>query len=52
MQVVHHGRLVKTLPLKGLLNGELPFQSYLQIMLEEACSLQRHLALKAQQHRA
>jgi hypothetical protein len=51
MQVMHRGQLVKTLPLKGLLHGELPFQAYLHLMLEEARSIQRHLALKARQQR-
>ena len=51
LQVIHQGRLVKTLPLKGLFNEKLSFQAYLQAMLEEARSIQRHIALKARQQR-
>jgi len=45
-QVLHRGHLVKTLPLKGLSNTEMPFQAYLGVMLKEARSIQQQLDLK------
>jgi len=51
-QVLHRGHVVKTLPLKGLLDEELPFQTYLAVMVKEARSIQQHLALKQRRSRS
>jgi transposase InsO family protein len=51
-QVLQRGHLVKTLPLKGLLDEHLSFQAYLALMLEEARSLQQHLDMKRRLRRS
>jgi len=41
--VQHEGKLVKTLPLKGLVQQRIELQDYLQVMAEEARSIEQHL---------
>ena len=51
LQVQHRGQLVKSLPLRGIVDTPMGFQAYLQMMAEEARSIERHLQLKARQAR-
>ena len=51
LQVQHRGQLVKSLPLRGIVDTPTGFQAYLQLMAEEARSIERHLQLKARQAR-
>ena len=51
-QVLHRGQVVKTLPLKGLFDEELSFQTYLAVMVKEARSLQQHLVRKQRRSRS
>ena len=51
LQVQHRGQLVKSLPLRGVVDAPIGFQAYLQLMLKEARSIERHLQLKARQAR-
>jgi hypothetical protein len=49
LHVQYRGQRVKSLPLRGIVDGPMPFQAYLKMMLEEARSIERYLTLKARQ---
>lgn len=44
--VQHQGKMIKTLPVKGLVHKRIEFQDYLRGMAEEARSIEQHLRRK------
>jgi hypothetical protein len=52
LQVLHQGKHFKDLAIQGLHHHVLPFQDYLEMMLEEARSIEQHLLHKKLQYAA
>ena len=48
LHVSHQGKIVKQLPLQGLHHQILSFQDYLNLMVDEARSIERYLLLNGQ----
>ena len=51
LHVQHRGNRLRPLLVRGMVDTPMSFQAYLSMMLEEARSIERHLALKMRQRR-
>lgn len=51
LRVWHEGTLLKTLPLRGLIGQSLPFERFVQTMMQQACALHRWRSLQQRHQR-